>query len=247
MFIALHYLCPLSQLPYQLKRSARRRSLALQVKQGELWVLAPVGLPQLAIEQFICEKQHWVRQHLTLSQPKPAPQYLAERRLPWLDTQLQLITVLDSHNAVSLQGQQLWVQLSRRVKPDNRANWQQQLVVQWYQQQAQQWFEGRVLYWQAQMRVQASRVRIGDWQRKWGLCTATGEVSFNWRLLLAPAWVADYVVVHELAHLRYLNHSAQFWQLVAQFYPDYPKVKQWLRAHQHQLVLTTAVSSALGL
>lgn len=245
--VVLNYVCPLTQLPYQLKRSARRRSLALQVKQGELWVLAPVGVPQLSIEQFICEKQHWVRQHLVATQPKPVPLYLAERRLPWLDTQLQLITVLDSHNAVTLQGQQLWVQLSRRIKPANRANWQQQLVVQWYQQQAQQWFSSRVLYWQTQMQVQAKTVRVGDWQRKWGLCTSQREVSFNWRLLLAPQWVADYVVVHELAHLRYLNHSAEFWRLVAQFYPDYLQVKQWLRAHQHQLLLVAAPAQELAL
>ncbi len=232
--------CPLSQLRYQLKRSTRRRSLALQVKEGELWVLAPQGLPQVLIEQFIFEKKHWVSQHLALSQPKPQPVYIDQRQLPLLAEQLQLITVLDTHNAVSRQGQQVWVQLSRRIKIDNRAHWQQQLLVQWYQAQALEWFQQRVRFWQPQMGVVAKNIQIGDWQRKWGSCNSNAEVSFNWRLLLAPPWVADYVVVHELAHLKHLNHSSKFWQLVAQFYPDYPKVKQWLKAHQHQLILLPA-------
>lgn len=227
-------------MPYQLKRSTRRRNLALQVKDGELWVLAPQGLPQLLIEQFIFEKKHWVTQHLALTQPKPQPAYIEEQQLPLLAERLQLITVLDSHNAVSRQGQQLWVQLSRRIKVDNRTHWQQQLIVQWYQDQAFEWFQHRVNFWQQRMGVVAKNIRIGDWQRKWGSCNSNAEVSFNWRLLLAPPWVADYVVVHELAHLKYLNHSSKFWQLVAQFYPDYAKVKQWLKAHQHQLVLVPA-------
>jgi predicted metal-dependent hydrolase len=233
-------LCPLSHISYQLKRSARRQSLALQVKNGELWVLAPIGLSQLCIEQFIFAKKQWVLKHLAVSQPQPVPSYIEQQQLPFLAEKLQLLTVLDSHNAVTRQGQQLWVQLSRRVKPQNRALWQQQLIVQWYQLQALDWFQQRVHFWQSQMNVSAKAVLIGDWQRKWGSCNSKGEVSFNWRLLLAPPWVADYVVVHELAHLRHLDHSKNFWQMVAQFYPEYARVKQWLRAHQHQLVLVPA-------
>lgn len=231
------HICARTQLPYQLKRSMRRRTLALQIKQGHLYVLSPTAVPLQAIEQFIAQKSSWIERHLVLTQPPASPRYLTDQQVPLLDERLELITVLDQHSQVTREGQQLWVQLSRRVKPENRVSWQHQYIKDWYIQQAQLWFTARVEYWQTRMQVNARAVHIGQWQRRWGCCNHRAEVSFNWRLLLAPAWVADYVVVHELAHCRFMDHSREFWQLVAEFYPNYAEVKQWLKQHHHLLEL----------
>lgn len=230
--------CQFTALAYQLKRSARRRSVALQIRSGTLTVLAPAGVAKQQIEQFIKQKQGWIQQHLQAQrQNAVTPDYLLSGVLPLLDEKLRLKVVTDSQSAVTRDGQTLWLQLSRRVSAGRSRQKQLELLKQWYVEQAEQWFAGRLLHWQQQMQVQATELQIKNWQQKWGSCTSTGVVSFNWRLMLAPAWVADYVVVHELTHLTHMDHSAAFWQRLAQFYPQYKEVKTWFRLHQHLLNL----------
>lgn len=231
--------CQFSAIPYLLKRSRRRHSVALQIRQGQLAVLAPDYVDKLQIDQFVALKQQWIKRHLqrqaTTAQP---PDYLAQQRLPLLDEVLQLKIVPDSHNAVSREGMLLWLQLSRRVKIANQPARVLLLLQSWYQQQAHIWFSERVAFWQQQMAVTVTAVEIKNWQQKWGTCSASGVVSFNWRLMLAPSWVADYVVVHELAHRRYMDHSPAFWQFLKQFYPEAKAARTWFLQHQHSLVLS---------
>ena len=74
-----------------------------------------------------------------------------------------------------------------------------------------------------------SRIRIGDPRTRWGSCSARGTLSFSWRLVIAPPWVREYVVVHELCHLRHMNHSARFWALVDAACPSRREAQHWLR------------------
>lgn len=231
-------ICQFTAIPYQLKPSLRRRSVALQIRDGQLTVLAPAGVAKQQIDGFILHKQQWVARHLQLQQQAAVPpDYLLAGLLPLLDEKLQLKVVSDSCSAVSRDGQTLWLQLSNRVSTARRRQKQLELLGAWYQQQAELWFAARVAYWQQQMQVQASAVHIKNWQSKWGSCTSKGLLSFNWRLMLAPCWVADYVVVHELAHLSHMDHSSAFWQRVAKFYPEFKQAKQWFKQHQHLLQL----------
>ncbi|MDX6533888.1 MAG: hypothetical protein QOJ13_1264 [Gaiellales bacterium] len=89
------------------------------------------------------------------------------------------------------------------------------------------------------------RVRIGDQRTRWGSCSARGTLSFSWRLVMAPPEVLGYVVVHELCHIRHLNHSPAFWKLVADACPDHRASQAWLRRHGGELLAyrPTAMSS----
>lgn len=82
------------------------------------------------------------------------------------------------------------------------------------------------------------RIQIRSQKTRWGSCSSRGTLSFNWRLMLAPPTVLDYVVVHELCHLRHMNHSPQFWQCVEQILPDYKLRRGWLRDHGNELTLS---------
>ena len=82
-----------------------------------------------------------------------------------------------------------------------------------------------------------NRITIRDQKTRWGSCSAKGTLSFNWRLMLAPPAILDYVIVHELCHLTYMNHSAAFWRKVESVYPDYRTARKWLKDHGHELIL----------
>lgn len=98
-----------------------------------------------------------------------------------------------------------------------------------YRSQAREVFEQKVKYYAALMDVTYGRIAIRDQKTRWGSCSAEGNLNFNWRLILAPAGVLDYVVVHELAHRREMNHSAKFWAIVEKHMPEYKKYQKWLK------------------
>jgi len=83
----------------------------------------------------------------------------------------------------------------------------------------------------AHLQTSFRRVTLRDTRSRWGSCSSAGDLAFSWRLVLAPEWVLDYVVAHEVAHLREMNHSPRFWQLVAKISPDAAPARQWLKAH----------------
>lgn len=225
-----------SELPaYQLKFSARRRSIQLKIRSGQLWVSAPTGCDLQFIQQLVLQKKDWINKHLAEQQTQTS--WLEQRQLPLFDDRLQLKVVQDSVNQFSLDGDSLWVQLSSRNKAHSQQKWLEKLVTEFYIQQAQLWFEQQVHQQQQRMSLQSSAVRIANYKAKWGSCDSRGVLSFNWRLLMAPQWVARYVVVHELAHLVHMNHSKSFWDLVSQFNSDAANAKRWLRQNQQWMQL----------
>jgi predicted metal-dependent hydrolase len=227
-----------SDLPaYQLKFSARRRSIQLKIQSGQLWVSAPTGCDLQFIQQLIQQKKHWINKHLAQQSQSSEPGWLEQRLIPLFDEKLQLKIVQDAVNQFSLDGDCLWLQLSGRNKAQSQDKWIEKLVTDFYIQQAQHWFEQQVLQQLQRMALQSREVRVCNFKAKWGSCNSSGVLSFNWRLLMAPQWVAQYVVVHELAHLVFMDHSKNFWDLVSQFNSDAAKARLWLKQNQHWMRL----------
>lgn len=102
---------------------------------------------------------------------------------------------------------------------------------------AKEYFPKRVAYFHQFTGGTYSRITIRDQKTRWGSCSSKGTLSFNWRLMLAPTAILDYVVVHELCHLRHMDHSPAFWQAVGEVFPDYASARKWLRKHGQELVL----------
>jgi len=90
-------------------------------------------------------------------------------------------------------------------------------------------FAGKAAYYSGLMQVGYQKITIREQKTRWGSCSSKGNLNFNWRLVLAPEGVLNYVVVHELAHRREMNHSPRFWQIVADIMPDYRQYREWLR------------------
>lgn len=226
-----------SSFSYQLCYSSKRRSVALQIKHGELTVRAPSGCSLSDIQKLVDKKQSWILKHLQLDAQQVKPDWLASRQLPLLGAMLTLELRRAAKSSVNLYNDTLIVTVSSRTQPNGYERRVLSLLQQWYKTEASNWFTARLSYWQTQMQLRAAAVVIGNWQTKWGYCKNSTELGFNWRLMMAPAWVADYVVVHELAHIKHLDHSARFWLLVEQHYPLAAQAKLWLRQNQYQMAI----------
>lgn len=106
-----------------------------------------------------------------------------------------------------------------------------------YKEAARSYIPKRVAYYHAMTGGDYRRIAIRDQKTRWGSCSSKGTLSFNWRLMLAPPAVLDYVVVHELCHLTHMDHSPAFWQAVEAVCPDYRNLRKWLKEHGNELVL----------
>lgn len=219
-------------LSYELKRSRSRRNLALKIQQGQLVVHAPWRLSERDIQRFVEQKREWIERHIERQQQQLAGlvprQWQTGERLRWLSEPLTLVVQHASRKQIKREAHQLIATMTPRSHADHEPR---TLVVNWYKQQAQQWLDDFFAQWPRHHGLNPSGWSVGDFRSKWGHCTRKGELKFTWKLWIAPEWVVRNVVIHELCHLREFNHSAKFWQLVAQHSPDYKEAEKWLRRH----------------
>ena len=225
---------------YTLRRSSRRRTIEIQVRPDSVRVLAPARVAQSRIDRLVAEKTEWIRvrqQELRLRLPSaPAPTVLDQgSQLLWLGEWLTLDVAVDQPaTRTTIFPGRIKSELSRRIRKNRVEAVREQLEL-WYRAQAQHYFETRVAHWSRQMKLAPSKVVVRSYRRKWGCCNSRGVVSFNWLLMMAPAAIIDYVIVHELSHLQQMNHSSAFWAIVARYYPGYRDAKAWLNRSSQQL------------
>lgn len=109
-----------------------------------------------------------------------------------------------------------------------------------YRRKARETFKERADYFAEEMGVEYEQIEVRNQRTKWGSCSTTGTLGLNWRLMMAPREIVDYVVIHELAHLRESNHDDSFWSLVAEYDPDYEAHAHWLEENSTELIFSEA-------
>jgi predicted metal-dependent hydrolase len=106
-----------------------------------------------------------------------------------------------------------------------------------YREAAKEYIPKRADYYADLLGVSYERIRVAEQKTRWGSCSSKGTLSFNWKLMLAPPKVLDYVVVHEVCHIKEMNHSPRFWKLVEELMPDYKEYRKWLKENGSTLQL----------
>jgi predicted metal-dependent hydrolase len=229
------------ELAYTLRESPRARRLRLLIRpEGGLEVVVPRRTTRARIEQVLREKAGWIDATLARLAREaaaiPAPAPLAHgQTLPFAGHELRLALLLAAPGKRSytrLTGQTLALTVA-----DGRQETIRAALEAWYRAQARTVFAERIAHCNAVYGFTFGRVSIKEQKSRWGSCSRAGNLNFNWRLLLAPLPVLDYVVYHELAHLKELNHSPRFWRLVARACPDYETHRAWLSRHGRTLRL----------
>jgi predicted metal-dependent hydrolase len=223
------------ELAYTLRESPRAHRLRLLIRpESGLEVVVPRRTTRAHIEEVLRAKADWINAtlarlaHEAATLPAPAP--LAHgQMLPFAGRELHLALLLAAPGKRShtrLTGETLALTVT-----DGRQETIHAALEAWYRAQARVVFAARIAHCNAAYGFTFGRVSIKEQKSRWGSCSRAGNLNFNWRLLLAPLPVLDYVVYHELAHLKELNHSPRFWQIVARACPDFETHRAWLRRH----------------
>lgn len=217
----------------QIIRSSRR-TLSLEIEaDGRLVVRAPLRISERAIAAFIRQKQAWVLRQQQLMRERqrttPVRQFAAGELFSYLGGRYALVLVETQAVPLRLDGEFRLIKYYQKYARG--------IFMRWYQQQALRHIASRCACLGRQTGLIYTKVRITNGLSRWGYCGADNSLSFNWRLVMAPASVVDYVVVHELAHSRFKDHSRRYWRLVERLMPGYAVERRWLKEFGHTLVL----------
>jgi predicted metal-dependent hydrolase len=215
------------------KRSSRR-SISLNIlPSGELEVRAPYLTPDFFINRFLSQHDDWITKRLGLvhhtNAPKKKRQYTEGEEFLYLGTP-HILTFGPSKEIIAKNGKILF--------PEVRKFRVQKELETWYIHQAKTIITQRVALLSQEMGVTYQSLYFSDTKSKWGSCSHDNNLQFNWRLVMAPALVLNYVVVHELTHITHKNHSLTFWKAVEKYNPSYKQQRKWLKLNGNSLVLS---------
>ncbi|MDO5678706.1 MAG: SprT family zinc-dependent metalloprotease [Pelistega sp.] len=219
-------------------RYSKRRTLNLKVTSEAIQVNAPWHTPTSTIESFIKQHAEWIqktRTRLASQAVQPINHWQLGQTIQYLG---QSITLAADPTAIApcYQGNYQEPcgsdQLILPIALDADSALIKQHAQFWLESRAQQWFTERLAWFAEHKQIHPNAWRISRARTRWGQCNSRGVISLNWRLIHFPHEQIDYVIAHELAHLRQMNHSPKFWAEVAHLMPNYETIKMALRTHR---------------
>ena len=220
-------------IPYHLERRARK-TVGLKINHNGLIVHAPTRISHQELERMLLSKADWIIKKLQSLHENQLEKFVWEdgASLLLLGNAIELSVRLD---AVSRALEHEPGRISVALPTPNNQSSIAKKVLQWYKKQALSDFGRRVALLAAKLGVETPPLFLSSARSRWGSCNSRGEVRLNWRLLQAPPHIINYVVAHELAHLKEMNHSAKFWAIVERIYPDYKTAEKELKAWSARL------------
>ena len=211
---------------------SKRKTLAIIVKpDGSLNVRAPLRASEKSIREFVEKNKQWIekKQAKALATLPPTPkQYVTGEVFLYLGSAYPLEIVREQNEDLLLDEKFKMAESLQR----NAAL----IFERWYREKAREVLAERVNFYACQYDIQYKRIGITSARTRWGSCSANGSLNFSWRLIMAPLEAVDYVVVHELVHTIFHNHSQRFWSNVEAIMPNYKEQRKWLKENGLQLL-----------
>jgi len=227
-------------LHYALKRSARR-SIGFAIDSTGLTIAAPRWVTLADIETAITEKQRWIFTKLIEWQTRveqralPKVDWKDGAQVPYLGQPVRVkLGSPQGTLAFSATDAALQVPLPLQADPQQIKD----RVQGWLQGEAKRVFGERLAIYAEKLGVNYRAYALSSAATRWGSCSSDGKIRLNWRLIHFPLSIIDYVVAHELAHLREMNHSPRFWQTVESIFPEFREARQTLKSHPPELLPT---------
>ncbi|MCL2353844.1 MAG: M48 family metallopeptidase [Defluviitaleaceae bacterium] len=212
-------------MKYKLTRS-KRKTIGIYIKNGEIQVRAPFRCLQKDIDVFVFSKQGWINEKLALSKMQ-----VEQKELFSLNYGDSIPFCGSYYPITSREGAN-----TPFVLPPDLDNQQiKDACIKIYKHLAKVHISQRAGEYAAKMDAHPASIKINSAKTRWGSCSSKGNVNFSWRLIMAGHKAIDYVIIHELAHLKEMNHSPRFWAIVARFMPDYKEAVAALRSLEKKL------------
>lgn len=233
-------------IEYKVIQSARK-TLSLQVKHGQVIVRAPYCVEEGFIRAFIQKKSAWLNAKITEQNKTNNCCNFTQGSKLFLFGQLVTLNITFAKKAQTVltgnikHEQELTIVLAERNQKKFSdkyllAKAVKSQIENYLKRQAEEIIPSKVKVFSELTSLTPTSIKIRQYRSRWGSCNSRGELSFNYLLVMLPSYVIDYVIIHELCHLQHLNHSKDFWKLVAMHFPRFTEAKEWIKTNQAALL-----------
>lgn len=226
-------------LPIEIVRTNRKKTASIEICDDTIKVTVPKRLSDKSVDDLIHKKSSWIHRKIATQQQTPTPkpkEWVNGETFTYLGRNYRL-KLTPNAETTKLKNGYLHVPDQPHLNPLDRQAAAKASLTDWYTQQATKKLKQKTIRYAHLMDVQPNSIRVKDYKSRWGSCSPTGDISYNWRIIMAPHRVVDYVVVHELAHLLEHNHSSDYWKHVENVFPDHRERRQWLKQNSSRLEL----------
>lgn len=225
----------LNGLDIEVKRSKRTKTLSINIERdGSVNVIVPLDLEESKILDIVKSKEYEIHKQITnnkeLNRERIDRKFVPGHSFLYLGKSYNLQIVEDQNEDLKLHNGKFL--LSK--KATDRA---EDVFIKFYKKKGKPILEKRINHFKKFLKKKPNEIKIVNLKTRWASCTPTGNLNFNWKCFMAPSTVLDYLIVHELVHLKHLNHSRQFWDEVSIILPDYQIHEEWLRKNGVKLTL----------
>ena len=218
-------------------RTQRIKSADIRVEEGSVSIAVPTSLETQRISQLLMKKKKWIKEKINIHkelQPASLKKFVSGESFSYLGRNYRLKISTGAFEPVKLVYGRLTVTV-----PGGKQNTDaiRNALIHWYKEKAEAKLTEKVSRYIDVIGVTPKSIGIKSYKSRWGSCSAKGKIDFNWKIIMAPNRIVDYVVAHELCHLKQHDHSPKFWKLVERNIPEYLSCKEWLKVNGRKLDL----------
>ncbi len=232
------------EISYSIDRTSRKTIGIVVEPDGKVIIKAPLDLEQQIIQESIYKKRKWIAEKIKLTEEieKPIPlkhelvsgeKILLKNRL----IRLKIHPYPNKRSKITYAFKILHIYINETLSQKEREEEIKRVLINWYKEKALNIITNRIDKYLALIDFRPHGIKIRNQKVRWGSCTKDGKLIFNWRIVMAPISAIDYIIVHELSHLKEPTHSTKFWSIVQSLFPNFKKCKEWLRINGLNLEL----------
>jgi hypothetical protein len=229
---------------YEIIRTNRKTMGIIVDHERNLIVRSPKNTAEAKIEEVLKKKTNWILSKLKeMNKIKPAPkekEFMTGEKLPYLGRRYSLEVNPSEISKVEVKLYQgkfiIDYPVELEDKKEQRREEIRTALIEWYREHAKEKINERVDKYKFKLDVEPNNVVVKKQKKRWGSCSSKNNLNFNWKIIMAPMSIVDYLVVHELTHLIHDNHSRDFWSTVAAVIPDIKEKKEWLKVNGRRLI-----------
>jgi len=231
----------MSHPEYTAIRKRGRKSVSIVIRPDRtVEVIVPHAMTERAIEHIVVDKQKWINKKLDELRNSDFKRvdhlYQEGERFLFRGSHLNL-TITNGRGSVVINNEDLKVNVPPGLQGEDRKSYIKQQLLEFYHTEALNCLREKTSKIAVTLGVTPVYVAVKDYKSRWGTCYSDGRIYYNWKLILTPENILEYVITHELCHLKVPNHSKYFWELVETVIPDWKMPRKWLRINGHALCI----------
>ncbi|MDB4230042.1 M48 family metallopeptidase [Paracoccaceae bacterium] len=226
--------------PLEIIRANRSKSVTIKIEDENIKVIVPENLSDKRIEDLIKKRSTRIKQKIKIYnetvRPKPK-EYVNGESFTYMGRNYRLKIILKKEKEVKLKDGYLNTYINKTVSKNNMEETVKKSLENWYQIKALEKLTEKTKRYASILGVTPKSVTVKEYKSRWGSCSSDGDISFNWRIIIAPHQIVDYIVVHELCHILEHNHSPKYWRHIKNVIPNHKECREWLKLNSAALVV----------